>query len=120
MSNEYFNPASVPAPNAPGSSAVIRGEFASLAAAFDKLPVMAGSADEFVVVNSAGTALVASGFSAASVATLSGAETLANKTLNWDDNTWVGFGISSFFSHQYGFAEWNFTAYGIENKIQCA
>lgn len=95
MSNEYFNPASVPAPNAPGSSAVIRGEFASLAAAFDKLPAMAGSADEFVVVNSAGTALVASGFSAASVATLSGAETLANKTLNWDDNTWVGFGSAA-------------------------
>lgn len=62
MSNEYFQPGSVPAPNAPGSSAVIRGEFTSVANAFDKLPVMAGHADEFVIVNPSGTGLVTSGF----------------------------------------------------------
>lgn len=89
--NEYFVPGSVPAPNSPGSSAAIRAEFSSIATAFDKLPVLAGSANEFVTVNATGTALIASGFLFSDFVTLSGAQTLTNKTLAWADNTWLGF-----------------------------
>ena len=61
MANEYFQPGSVPAPNAPGSSAVMRQEFASISAGFDKLPILAGHANELVTVNATGTALVTGG-----------------------------------------------------------
>ena len=93
--NEYFQTGSVPAPSAPGSSATIRGEFASIAAAFDKLPVMASSPNEFVVVNATGTALISAGFAAADLATINTVQTLTNKTLSWDDNTWPGFGTGA-------------------------
>lgn len=71
MSNEYFVPGTVPAPNSPGASGVIRGEFQNIATGFDKLPVLAGNADKFVAVNSTGTAMTASDLSV---------ETLVNKT----------------------------------------
>ena len=93
--NEYFQAGSVPAPSAPGTSAALRGEFASLAAAFDKLPVMASSPNEFVVVNPTGTALISAGFSAADIATIDTAQELTNKTLGWTTNTWVGFGTAA-------------------------
>lgn len=93
--NEYFVPGAVPAPNSPGSSAIIRAEFTSIAAAFDKLPVLAGSAGEFVVVNETGTAMIASGFLFSDFVTLSGTQTLTNKTLAWADNTWPGFGTGA-------------------------
>ena len=93
--NEYFQPGSNPATSSPGSSAVIRAQFANIAAGFDKLPIMAGNANEFVVINATCTALVASGFSAADIATLDGIQTLTNKTLSWSDNTWVGFGTGA-------------------------
>lgn len=91
MSNEYFQPGSTPAPNAPGSSAIIRGEFASIALGFDKLPVMAGHAGEIITVNGTGTGLVASGMIAGGFATLTGVKTLTNKTMDWAANTFVGF-----------------------------
>ena len=62
MANEYFQAGSVPAPNSPGSSAVMRNEFGSVAAAFGKLPAMAGHQNEIVVVNSSGTSLITSGY----------------------------------------------------------
>jgi len=93
--NEYFQPGSVPAPNSIGSSAVIRGQFTAIATAFDKLPTMAGSADEFLLVNSTGTALIASGYKFSDFATTSGIQTLTNKTLSWSNNTWVGFGTGA-------------------------
>ena len=93
--NEYFLPGSVPATNAPGSSATIRAEFASVAAAFDKLPVMAGNANEFVLINPTGTGLMTSGFMATDLVTLAGAQPLTNKTLSWAGNTWVGFGTAA-------------------------
>lgn len=93
--NEYFQTGSVPAPSAPGSSATIRGEFASIAAAFDKLPVMASSPNEFVIVNATGTALISAGFAATDLATTTTLQTLTNKTLSWADNTWPGFGTAA-------------------------
>lgn len=92
MANEYFQPGSVPAPNSPGSSAVMRSEFGSVGAAFDKLPIMAGHAGEIVVVNGTGTALVTSGANIGDYVTKDGVFTLTNKTMAWADNTWPGFG----------------------------
>lgn len=93
--NEYYQAGSTPAPNAPGSSAVIRAQFASIALAFDKLPVMAGSEGEFVIINESGTALVASGYVFANFVTVSGVQTVVNKTFAWADNTWEGFGTGA-------------------------
>jgi hypothetical protein len=90
--NEYFQPAAVPAPNSPGASAVMRSEFARIAAGFDKLPVMTGSANELIAVNSAGTSLVATGVLLTDFATLTGVQELTNKTISWANNTFTGFG----------------------------
>jgi len=95
MSNEYFQPGSVPAPNSPGSSAIMRNEFASISAGFDKLPVLAGHADEVVAVNPTGTALVSTGAAFADLVTLNGVQTLTNKTIAWADNTFPGFGTAA-------------------------
>ena len=95
MSNEYFQPGSVPAPNAPGSSATIRGEFASIAAGFDKLPALAGYAGELIAVDPAGTRLISAGFNVNEIVTLTGIQTLTNKTIAWADNTFPGFGTAA-------------------------
>jgi hypothetical protein len=95
MSNEYFQPGSVPAPNSPGSSAVMRTEFASIASGFDKLPVLAGHADEVVAVNSSGTGLVSTGATFSDFVTLNGVQTIINKTIAWADNTFPGFGTAA-------------------------
>ena len=92
MANEYFQPGSVPAPNSPGSSAVMRQEFASISAGFDKLPILAGHAGEIVAVNPTGTALVTSGAVIGDYVTKDGVFTLTNKTIAWADNTFPGFG----------------------------
>ena len=92
MSNEYFQPGSVPAPNSPGSSAIMRNEFSSIAGGFDKLPVLAGHANEAVVINSTGTALVSAAIAIGDIVTLNGVQTLTNKTISWADNTFPGFG----------------------------
>lgn len=109
MTNAFFNVSGAPVTNSLGSSAIIRGEFANIAAGFDKMPALtAGTA---VVVNSGGTALtntvgtlalagnlaltgafaltiaVAAAITltlpavSGTVATLAGTESLSNKTL---------------------------------------
>jgi len=95
MSNEYFQPGSVPAPNSPGSSAVMRNEFSSIASGFDKLPVLAGHADELVAVNATGTALTSTGAALGDYVTKDGVFTLTNKTIAWADNTFPGFGTGA-------------------------
>ena len=65
--NEYFQTGSIPAPSSPGTSTTIRAEFASIAAAFDKLPVMSSSPGEFVIINATGTALISAGLKLADV-----------------------------------------------------
>lgn len=94
MANEYFQPGSVPAPNAPGSSAVIRQEFSSIAAGFDKLPILAGHADELIAVDPGGTRLVTSGAVLSDYVTKDGVFTLTNKTIPYAQNFWPGFGNS--------------------------
>lgn len=93
--NEFFVPGSVPATNAPGASATIRAEFANVATAFDKLPTMAGNANELVVINPTGTGLTSSGFIISDLVTATGVQALTNKTLSWAGNTWVGFGTAA-------------------------
>ena len=95
MSNEYFQPGSVPAPNSPGSSAVMRNEFASIAAGFDKLPPLAGNGGDLIAVDPAGTRLISGGFNVNEIVTLNGIQTLTNKTIAWADNTFPGFGTAA-------------------------
>lgn len=95
MANEYFQPGSVPAPNAPGSSAVMRQEFASISAGFDKLPILAGHANKIVVVDGTGTKLITGGTVLGDYVTKDGVFTLTNKTMAWADNIWPGFGTGA-------------------------
>ena len=112
MSNEYYNVSGSPLTGSQGLSAIIRAEYASLSAAFNKLPVMSGFGNKAIVVNAGGTALttttgslsLAGDFtttgafavtlvagaavsitlpivSGLTLATLTGTETLTNKTL---------------------------------------
>ena len=60
MTNPYYNHGTVPAPNAPGSSAQIRAEFESITSAFNLLPTLSGNGYKVAMINSAGTGLVAS------------------------------------------------------------
>ena len=57
MSNDFYNNSSTPVNRSTLSSALIRTEFASIAAGFDKLPPMTGNGDKLVAINTAGTAL---------------------------------------------------------------
>ena len=60
MSNSYYNHATYPTPNSPGSSAALRAELESITDAFDLLPTLAANGYKVAMVNSAGTALIAS------------------------------------------------------------
>lgn len=68
MSNEYFQAGFTPAPNSPGSSAPMRNQFSNVSAAFDKLPVMSGHANEIVVVNAGASGLSTAGIALAGLA----------------------------------------------------
>jgi hypothetical protein len=67
MTNPYYNVSGTPGQRSAGSSSPIRSEYASIAAAFDKLPTFSGNANRVITVNSGATALTAS-----SVLSLSG------------------------------------------------
>lgn len=56
MSHDYFAPSGVPRFNAIGSSAAIRGEFAAIGTAFNRLAPLAGNALRLIQVNAAGSA----------------------------------------------------------------
>ena len=57
MSNDFYNHGSFPTTGSAATSASMRAELDSIAAGFDKMPVLTGNADEIVVVNASGTAL---------------------------------------------------------------
>ena len=62
MTNPYFNQSGYPATRQTGpTSAPLRAEFAAIAAAFDKLPVLSGNGNKLTKVNSTATALTATG-----------------------------------------------------------
>ena len=81
MSNEYFNNSGAPGANSQGSSAVIRGEFTAVSNGFAKLPILSGNGGKLIKINTGGTAQEASTISADQVVTLSGAQTLTDKTV---------------------------------------
>lgn len=59
MANDFYTSSTSPTTNSQGSSAVIRAEFASIQAGFDKMPTVTGNGDKLISVNTAGTALEA-------------------------------------------------------------
>lgn len=59
MTNSFYNVTNSPATTSHGSSAIIRTEFANIAAGFDKFPSLSGNGNKPVMVNSGGTALAA-------------------------------------------------------------
>jgi hypothetical protein len=60
MSNSYYNHTTYPTPNSPGSSATLRLELEAISTGFDLLPTLAANGYKVAMVNSAGTALIAS------------------------------------------------------------
>lgn len=55
--SEYYVPSGSPSTGASLASSVVRSEFTSLSAGFDKLPALTGCGNQFVAVNPGGTAL---------------------------------------------------------------
>ena len=60
MSNSYYTHTTYPTPNSPGSSATMRNELENVTLGFDLLPTLAANGYKVAMVNSAGTALIAS------------------------------------------------------------
>ena len=60
MSNSYYNHTTYPTPNSPGASAQMRNELEYITAGFNLLPTLASNGYKVAMVNSAGTALIAS------------------------------------------------------------
>ena len=60
MSNPYYTHTTYPTPNSPGASATLRTELESITVGFDLLPTLAANGYKVAMVNSAGTALIAS------------------------------------------------------------
>jgi hypothetical protein len=75
--NEYYQATGAPSTNSPGSSAIMRAEYALIQAALDKLPTLTGNENEVVKVNSGGTGLESVPVS--EMLTTGGVENTANK-----------------------------------------
>ena len=60
MSNSYYNHTTYPTPNSPGSSAQLRAELENITAGFALLPTLAANNYKVAMINSAGTAMIAS------------------------------------------------------------
>jgi len=71
MSNPYYTHTTYPTPNSPGSSASLRNELENITLGFDLLPTLAANGYKVAMVNSAGTALIASAALQALAITLS-------------------------------------------------
>jgi hypothetical protein len=59
MPNDFYNVSGAPSTGSAGSSATMRGEFNSVAAAFDKMPALTGNPSLPVFINSVASALEA-------------------------------------------------------------
>ena len=62
---EYYNPSGWPATGSSGSSAAARSEANLISAGFGKLPDLSGNGNQFVVINSGGSAMIPVAASAA-------------------------------------------------------
>jgi len=83
LANDFFNSTGYPAFNAAGDSASARAEFALIAAAFNKLPTLAGFGLRLVRVNAAGTGLESVTLTTAKILASDGTSTVtANIPLN--------------------------------------
>jgi hypothetical protein len=60
MPNSYYNHATYPTPNSPGSSAQLRAELELITDGFDKLPTLTGNGYKVAMINAAGDAIIAS------------------------------------------------------------
>ena len=60
MSNSYYIHTTYPTPNSPGASATMRNELEAITSGFDLLPTLAANGYKVAMVNTAGTALIAS------------------------------------------------------------
>ena len=60
MSNSYYTHTTYPTPNSPGASATMRNELEAITSGFDLLPTLAANGYKVAMINSAGTALIAS------------------------------------------------------------
>ena len=60
MSNPYYTHTTYPTPNSPGSSAALRAELEFITAGFDLLPTLTGNGYKVAMINSTGTAIIAS------------------------------------------------------------
>lgn len=60
MSNDFYQDSGNPATGASGSSSLMRAEFASIEAGFDKLPGLTGNGGKLVKINTGATAMEAS------------------------------------------------------------
>ena len=70
MPNEYYSPSGWPVTGSSGESSPARSEMSAIQAAFDKLPILAGSALRIVRVNPSSTALESITLATADIATL--------------------------------------------------
>lgn len=93
MANDFYNASGNPAPGAPGSSQVMRTEFASIQGGFDKMPALTGNAGKRVIVNDAGNALTVGSSSELKVATSD--QSIASETEFTEDEGLVGFALAA-------------------------
>lgn len=70
MANDFFTKTGVPATQSPGSSSLIRNEFALIEQAFDKLPALAGNNSRLISVNADGDRLEARDIDAQDIANI--------------------------------------------------
>jgi hypothetical protein len=78
--NEFYTPTGNPTTKSAGSSQVLRSEYELIEDAFDKLPTLAGNADELVVINSAASKMTS--IPVATLSTTLGVETISNKDVS--------------------------------------
>lgn len=84
MSNDFYNATGNPAQGAPGSSQVMRDEFAAVEDGFDKMPALSGNGSKLIQVNAAGNALTVGLASEVRVATAD--QSIASSTEFTDDD----------------------------------
>lgn len=113
MSNEFFNPSGTPAQGSSMVSPNIRAEFAAIAAAFDKLPALAGNAYKIVYINASGSAIVAVGGNGLVKLSTSGIPTIASAGTDYLAPAAIGTTVQAYSANLDEYAGVNPTAAGL-------